>query len=170
MKKWKLIKGFEKYKISNEGDVLSLDYNHEGYEKLLSLRLKRGYYQVGLCDGTGARYWKTVHRLVAEAFIGSCPDKHETNHKDGNKLNNSVENLEWLTCSENQKHAHKLGLKNQTGSKNNGSKLNEFQVQRMRLMKEIDPKMTHKRLGGIFGIHDEHAACICRRQVWQHVY
>lgn len=52
-----------------------------------------------------------VNRLVLEAFVGPCPDGHESNHKDGIKSNNDSENLEWVTHSENVQHAYRLGLK-----------------------------------------------------------
>ena len=53
-----------------------------------------------------------LHRLVALAFIENLETKHFVNHIDGNKVNNSVNNLEWLTCSENNLHSHKMGLTN----------------------------------------------------------
>lgn len=62
----------------------------------------------------GKRYSKQAHRLVAEAYLPNEDNSLVVNHIDGNKLNNSVNNLEWITQSENQKHAYKLGLKPKT--------------------------------------------------------
>ena len=64
-----------------------------------------GYARVKI---KGKRY--KIHRLVAETFIPNPEDKREVNHKDGDKLNNRADNLEWSTRSENQKHAYKIGL------------------------------------------------------------
>jgi hypothetical protein len=63
-------------------------------------RNPNGYMQVAVSiDGVEGVRW--VHRLVAEAFIGRCPDGKQVNHKDANPLNNSVENLEYVTQKEN---------------------------------------------------------------------
>lgn len=68
-----------------------------------------GYAQVRLCKNSSYKVI-TVHRIVASSFIDNCDNKPEINHKDGNKTNNKVSNLEWCTSSENQKHAYKMGL------------------------------------------------------------
>ena len=70
-----------------------------------------------------------IHKIVAENFIVNSENKPQVNHIDGNKLNNSFENLEWVTCKENIKHAweNKLNLPN-NGEKNGASKLTEAQV------------------------------------------
>ena len=68
----------------------------------------RGYHSVGI-----KRRTYMVHRLVAIAFIPNPENKEFVNHKDGNKLNNHVDNLEWCTCRENNLHARQTGLHNQ---------------------------------------------------------
>ena len=93
--KWKLIKGFPKYKISSYGRVLSLDFARSGEEKLLQpTKIERGYLQVCLANnGTKEKF--LVHRLVAEAFLKNPENLPQINHKDGNLGDNSVGNLEW---------------------------------------------------------------------------
>ena len=68
-----------------------------------------GYHQVALYKN-GKATNRSVHRLVVEAFIGKIPKGMEVNHKDGNKLNNQLDNLEIVTKSENMKHAIQMGL------------------------------------------------------------
>ena len=117
---WKDIKGYEGlYQVSNLGRVRSMDRTvstgkgirtHRG--KILKLHLdgKHNYYQVCLSKNNIV-YTKQVHRLVAETFISRLDDTTQINHKDGNKKNNYVDNLEWCTQSENQIHALNFGLR-----------------------------------------------------------
>lgn len=103
---WKDIKGFEgKYQISNNGQVKSLNYAKSGKEGLIKpIKNQDGYLIVKLYSDKC--YTKLVHRLVAENFI-EIP-KLEVNHLDGNKENNSIENLEWCTHAENERYSWKV--------------------------------------------------------------
>lgn len=104
---WKDIKGFEGiYKISNYGRVKSLKrFKKRKEDKILSPQIgKRGYYTISLWNNQKGTT-KTIHRLIAEHFIKNNKNKREVNHKDGNKLNNNISNLEWVTPKENSVHA-----------------------------------------------------------------
>lgn len=69
-----------------------------------------GYYQCILRDTNGKRHYTRVHRLVAKTFIDNPNKLPQVNHKDGNKLNNNVSNLEWCTNSENTQHGYDNSL------------------------------------------------------------
>lgn len=68
-----------------------------------------GYENIQLYDGKGNKSHISIHRLVALSFIDNPQNKPEVNHIDNNKLNNDVSNLEWVTASENRKHAYMYG-------------------------------------------------------------
>lgn len=110
---WKDIKGYEgKYEISNFGRVKShVKIGTPTYYKTPILSTP-GYYTVCLSKDGKVSYSVGIHRLVAEAFVENTDKtKTEVNHKDGDKLNNYYENLEWVTRKENNEHAIKSGLR-----------------------------------------------------------
>jgi hypothetical protein len=103
---WRDIKGYEgRYQISNYGKVKSLKTNRE---KKAFLQ-KFGYLKVQLYDGKKARNY-FVHRLVAQAFIPNYNNLREINHKDEDKTNNSVTNLEWCDRSYNVKYGKRIDV------------------------------------------------------------
>lgn len=114
---WKNIKNYPNYQISNLGRVKALKFysniHKKYYDRELILKEKTnrfGYKFVGLSNEFGRKN-KIIHRLVAEAFIENPNKLPEVNHKDGNKSNNCVDNLEWCSRKENVLHSYKLGLK-----------------------------------------------------------
>jgi len=121
---WKTIHFESEYEVSNKGEVRNKKTKH-----VKSLRLSRnGYLRVTLYP-SGKTYH--VHRLVSEVFIEKPSDKDYVNHKDGNKMNNHVENLEWCTPKENFDHALREGLykpRNMTGVNNHMSKFSQEDV------------------------------------------
>ncbi|GCD11697.1 NUMOD4 motif-containing HNH endonuclease [Clostridium tagluense] len=116
---WKDIKGYKGvYQISNCGNIRSLDrmtVNSLGVHRkekgvLKKLRLgKQGYLYTSLWNHQKTKTVKP-HRLVALYFIDLIEGKDIVNHKDGDKQNNHVDNLEWVTTLENARHAHETGL------------------------------------------------------------
>ena len=152
---WKDISGYEGYyQVSSLGDVKSLNvdkylsrggYFISKHERLLKQSLSNGYRVVRLSLRSKCKSYPT-HRLVCAAFHENPEHKRTVNHKDGNKLNNSKNNLEWATDSENIQHAYDTRLalgahKGKFGSRNhlskrviqltmNGVFVNEFAGQR----------------------------------------
>lgn len=101
---WKDIKGYEGlYQASDEGFIRRLYKTSP--PKILKGRNGLDYYTVSLSKN-GEKISHSVHRLVAETFLEKPEGKTEINHKDGNKLNNNINNLEWVTQRENLIHAN----------------------------------------------------------------
>lgn len=118
---WKNIRDFKGlYQVSNFGRVKSLkrmviynekskskNYHHTIFEKIKIPTIKKnGYLQILLCKNN-KNYNKYVHRLVAEAFIDNPNNLKTVNHKNLNKQDNRVENLEWCSYADNNDHARK---------------------------------------------------------------
>jgi hypothetical protein len=101
---WRVIEKATNYELSNCGQVRNKNTN-----KILKPTLNSGYLTITLTTNNRKTISK-IHRLVSEKFL-TCPDEtYVVNHKDGIKTNNNVENLEWVSRSENAKHAFRLGL------------------------------------------------------------
>jgi len=110
MEIWKDIVGFEgRYQVSSLGRLKSLQGNSPSKrkEKILKLSLKNGYYKTLLWKNSKATTI-LVHRIVAFAFLDNPDGKPNINHKDGNRANNTVENLEWCTQKENIYHSRNI--------------------------------------------------------------
>lgn len=132
---WKDIKGYEGfYMISNQGRVKSLNYMNKEYEQVLKPKKhNKGYLQVQLKKGGDKTF--TIHRLVAQTFLPNPLNLPFVNHKDENRQNNCVENLEWCDCSYNTKYSLKLhpercgsGTRKARSSTNNITKLSVLRV------------------------------------------
>lgn len=124
--KWLAVKGFEGlYEVSNLGRIKSIKYNRERLMK--TSHQLNGYVKITLSKDN-VQYTSRVHRLVADAFIPRQEGRDYVNHIDGDKDNNAVSNLEWVSVSENNKHAFKLGLKCAKGENNGRAVLTEAQV------------------------------------------
>lgn len=100
-----------KYYVSHDGQV----YSQQAQRCLTPSTPKMatgkpGYPQLWLTYNDGAQRWQKVHRLVALAFIPNPENKSDVNHKDGNKQNPHVDNLEWMTRRENIMHGRATGL------------------------------------------------------------
>lgn len=162
--KWKIINEFPEYEISDTGLVrhgaklLTPQLNSKGYLKI-SFSVKHKPHN------------RLIHRLVAIAFIPNPNSKPQVNHIDGNKLNNNVSNLEWVTNSENQKHSIANGLRKvPKGSEIKQHKLTEEDVIFIKQhAKKQDKEYSYVALGKRFNVHPQTIKNICDNKKWKHI-
>lgn len=198
---WKPVVGYEGwYEVSSLGRVRAVaKVDRSGAcrgKRLLSCRpSNRGYVvhhltKNGCVRGTGA------HRLVAMAFIGPCPDGMQVNHKDGVKTNNAVENLEYVTPSENVRHAWDMGLsspapihwsKSQpesfaahlrrihqirvlpTGESHHNSTLQDRDIRVIRRYCRRFGRGSGRTMADRFGVTEANISNIIHRKTWTHI-
>ena len=108
---WKKIDEFDNYFVSNLGNIKTKNYSNKGEDRNLVKKKNYKGYLIVVLYKNNKRHNKKVHRLVGNAFIEKLENKNQINHKNGNKDDNRVSNLEWCTCSENIKHSWDIGLR-----------------------------------------------------------
>ena len=171
---WKDVVGYEgMYQVSDRGRARRISKGPGTYPgRLLKPYTDAyGYLRVDLrCNGK--RKNATVHRLVAEAFLGPAPSpKHEVNHKNGDRVDNRVENLEWVTRSENLTHAFRvLGSRHgiSQGEAHGQAKLTRRDVVEIRRLWATGD-YTQAELGEMFGVTQSTIHLIVTRKHWKHV-
>lgn len=168
---WKKIEGYSHYEISNLGRVRSYRKANAILEnpKIKNIEMDIwGYARVSLCAESICKHYK-VHRLIAEAFIENPLNKKEINHINGIKTDNRIENLEWVTRSENAKHAYSLGLsKKMQGELNGHSKLTQDDVSKIREL-WLSTDFLQKDIAKIFGVARTTINAIVNKYNWKHV-
>lgn len=172
---WKDIPGHENsYRVSNMGNVCSVDrIDHTGRRRK-SVSLKptityKGYLTVHTCLYGKSRSW-FVHKLVLMTFVGPCPDNNQINHKNGDRKDNRLTNLEYVTPHENSMHAFKYGRRrsNLTGDKHWSAKLVANEIKAIRLLYGSG-KYTQIDLADIFHVGQGHIGKIINREKWTHI-
>lgn len=157
----KPIPGFSGYFATDDGQVIG----RHG-RPLTPYLNARGYFVVGAHgDNRKARPWG-IHRLVATAFHGPCPEGMECRHLDGDKTHNAASNLAWGT------HAVNIGDKIQhgtvaKGARNGNAKLTEDHVKAIRELR--DGGMSFPAIAEQFGVSHQLIQYICKRSIWRHV-
>lgn len=129
---------------------------------------ERGYLRVNLSGDKNKTNMKRVHRLVALAFLKPpSGNRDEVNHKDGNKRNNHINNLEWATRLENMQHCDANNLRSfSAGSKHGCAKLTESEVELMRLL-YASGNTSYPKLSRMFGISISSAQRTVTKQTWK---
>lgn len=127
---------------------------------------KKGYHRVKFKHADGG-ITHLVHRVIALKFIPNPDNLPQVNHKDGDKSNNCVENLEWVTGKRNVEHSKETGLIPR-GNKRPNAKLTDNQVRVMRFLREGNT-FTYYELGFMFDISYQSAHRVCTRQTYSHI-
>ena len=168
---WRDVVGYEGiYSVSNIGRVRrDKKANGATVGKILKAHLNiDGYPTISLVKyklGKNTR----VHKLVAGAFIGIRPDDLVVNHIDGVKANNNVNNLEYVTRSENIRHAIRLGLKKPSVGESQGlSKLKEKDVIEIRRLHKLG-NIVHSELAKVFNVSYSAISQVLSRKTWKHI-
>ena len=155
---WRHIEGFETYLVNPYGVVWS---RRAG--KPLKPHMSGAYHRV-LLQEKGKKWRPSIHRLVALSYLSNPHNKENVNHIDGNKLNNKVTNLEWVTRKENVRHAWDTGLVNTKGEGNGRSKLKSRHVEAIRLIKDILPA---SEIAELFGVGKTAISDIINNRTWK---
>lgn len=162
--KWEVVFGYEGlYKISSLGNVLSTKK-----QALLKTSFNSdGYPQVSLCKNSKSKTF-TIHRLMAKSFFGIYGRELEVNHKDGDKKNCNLNNLELVSREYNMKHAKDNNLLNpRKGEKNGRAKLSEDDVLYIRQLLKI--KTPQREIARIFNISCQSVSSINVGNGWTHI-
>lgn len=158
MEIWKPIPEFEQYYLcSNIGQIKNIRTN-----KLLS-QYKNRYCNVTLSKDK-VHIPMGVHRIVAMTFLENLNNKPYVNHKDGNRYNNNVSNLEWVTAKENSEHAISTGLHKIKGVEHPLNKLSEENV-----LFIFNSELICKKLAEMFNISPSTCASIKSGRLWNHL-
>lgn len=157
---WLPAPNYEDYQISNFGRIKSFK---NGMQKILKPAIDgKGYLQAGLCKNGKIKRFR-VHRLVAQLFVSNPDNKPQINHRDGNRLNNHISNLEWCTSAENIKHAVEHNLI-PSCEDNYLAKLTQEQIFYIR---DNPDNLTLKQLADMFGMAFQTISTIQLGKSWK---
>ena len=167
---WKPVVGFgEYYEISSIGRVRSKHTVGRPAKNGIMSQQKnaKGYKRVRL-SGHGKSFTVVVHRLVMEAFVGPQPSfLHETNHKNGIKDDNRVDNLEWLTPVQNNAHAVSMGLWHPHKGESHG--MAKLKASDIPVIRACEGKETSGQVAKRYGVTGTAIYTIWKRINWKHI-
>lgn len=158
---WRDVPGYDLYMCSPQGDIKN---KHTGC-LLKPAEDKDGYLKVVLVNESG-KHSIAVHRVVGFTYIPNPGNKPQINHIDGNKKNNSVNNLEWVTNKENILHAIKSGLSNTVGENNGNAKLSAGSVKKIRSLFKTG-RWNKCQLARMYGVSRTMIRLIVENKNWR---
>lgn len=159
---WVPIREFPKYRVSNLGRVKYI----ADTVRIRKPHVFRGGYFGVTFRRNGRNTTRNLHRLVATAFIPNPDNLPEVNHKDGNKLNNHVNNLEWCTQAFNTLHAYESGLCKTVGERHHMNKLKIREVQEIRRYYGV---FTPTQLANKYSVSRTLIRSIWNNKIWRHL-
>ena len=173
---WKDIKGYEgSYMISNLGRARSIDriiIRSDGVERTIKGGIlkqhnnKAGYPSFGVWKDN-KRVLLMTHRIVLSEFVQNNDKTLVVNHKDGDKENNLLSNLEWCTQKFNIDHAMNNGLFDNRGIKHGNSKISESDVLKIRKLHKDG--LNHQEIADKIGVKRRNVTSIVNRKTWKHI-
>lgn len=173
MEIWKDVPNYENlYKISNKGNLIRKSFEYysplSGTIKIREKKIKplknNGYHKCLLIKN-GKRKYTGVHRLVADAFIDNPKNKRVVHHKNHNRSDNRVENLEWVTYKENIQYASKAGRMKRTKKSDSWA----FKDEDIRYIRKMSGLKTQKELGIEFNVGQAFISKIQRMDAYKYV-
>lgn len=160
---WFKIPDYPDYEITHKGLV-----RHKIFKKIKSIYLNdSGYKSISLNLNHKSKP-ERLHRLIAFTFIPNPLNLPCINHKDGDKLNNDIPNLEWCDKKYNNQHGFRTGLINNTGVNNGMAKLNENQVIEIKKLLALG-KLSQYKIANKFGVSRSCVMNIKNRGQWSHI-
>lgn len=166
---WKKIPGYGLYEASTFGRIKTFNWKGCGREAIMKpAKDNGGYFRTMLKRDDGIIHTVKVHRIIASTFLSNELEKPCVNHINGIRDDNRIENLEWVTISENIKHSFKIGLSSNKGSGCPTAKLTESQVLEIRA-KFIPRKCGRKELAKMYGVFPATIKGIILRKSWTHI-
>lgn len=173
---WKEVYGYPRYWVCRDGRIFSRKHS----KFLKPIKDKNNRLWVTLFKDKKGKL-KSIHHCVLESFLEPRPEGKECNHKDGNPENNVLENLEWMSSSENLQHAYDNNIRilspkvikifKEYNEKRKGTsfgrKLNSQKVKEIKQLRKEG--MKYKDIGKMFNIHPEYASLVCKGKFWRNI-
>jgi len=159
---------FNEYEIAIDGYIWSKPKNGRGGHNgqwIKPMLLPNGYLKITLCKNK-KRYQRYIHRLVLETYCGSCPKKMECRHIDGNKTNNTIDNLYWGTIIDNANDKRNHGTM-RCGNNHEWSKLTHDDIIKIIELRKIG--LTHEKISNFYNVRRETITKILNGKRWKHV-